>query len=174
MTIAVTDACIFIDLIELHLLHLFFQCGWNIHTTREVFHELYPHQQKKLRIHQRKGELHIHSLKAVELIELAEVTYPRSLSHTDCTVIFIASRLDDALILSGDRVLRNFARKISVPCHGTLGIIDRMVTLALLPKSEGIKSLNRLLQSNIIYQNSRGMRAEIAKRKLAWSSDRSE
>lgn len=164
MTIAVTDACIFIDLLELHLLHEFFRCGWTIHTTHDVLNELYPHQQKLLRTHQRKGELHIHTLKSDELLEISRIAYPKSLSQTDCTVLFVATKLPGALILSGDRVLRNYARQFSIACHGTLGVIDRLVALELIPKPKAIQTLKDLLKSNLIYQNSREMQTEVAKR----------
>lgn len=42
MKIAVTDACIFIDIIELGLSGHFFNLPFKIHTTLDVLNELYP------------------------------------------------------------------------------------------------------------------------------------
>ena len=42
MKIAVTDACIFIDLIELDLVQPFFQLRVELHTTIDVINELFP------------------------------------------------------------------------------------------------------------------------------------
>jgi len=55
--IAVTDACIFIDLIELQIVTPFFQlCNTplqlEIHTTLEVLDELYPEQQQILKAYE--------------------------------------------------------------------------------------------------------------------------
>lgn len=48
MKIAVTDACIFIDIIELGLSGEFFNLPFEIHTTLDVLNELYPSQQQVL------------------------------------------------------------------------------------------------------------------------------
>ncbi len=45
MKIAVTDACIFIDLIELDLISDFFQLDLPLHTTVEVINELFQEQK---------------------------------------------------------------------------------------------------------------------------------
>ena len=42
MKIAITDACIFIDLIELRLTSQFFRLQLEIHTSLDVYNELYP------------------------------------------------------------------------------------------------------------------------------------
>ncbi len=42
MRLAVTDACIFIDLIELHITSEFFALPIEFHTSLDVFNELYP------------------------------------------------------------------------------------------------------------------------------------
>ena len=41
LRIAVTDACIFIDLYDLGLVNAFFQLEIEIHTTTSVYFELY-------------------------------------------------------------------------------------------------------------------------------------
>lgn len=45
MKIVVTDACIFIDVIELQLTNKFFGLNLDIHTTVDVLNELYFEQQ---------------------------------------------------------------------------------------------------------------------------------
>lgn len=42
MKVAITDACIFIDLIELDIVTEFFQLKIELHTTVAVMNELYP------------------------------------------------------------------------------------------------------------------------------------
>ena len=48
MKVAVTDACIFIDLLELDITSLFFRLNLEIHTTVEVVDELFSEQQEIL------------------------------------------------------------------------------------------------------------------------------
>ena len=45
MKLVVTDACIFIDVIELQLEPEFFGLEWEIHTTVDVIKELFQQQQ---------------------------------------------------------------------------------------------------------------------------------
>lgn len=55
MKIAITDACIFIDLHDLDLTTAFFSLNFEIHTSLDVFNELYLAQQQPLTefIHQK-------------------------------------------------------------------------------------------------------------------------
>lgn len=48
MRIVVTDACIFIDVIDLQLTAKFFGLELEIHTTVDVFNELYPNRKLPL------------------------------------------------------------------------------------------------------------------------------
>lgn len=50
--IAVTDACIFIDLYDLGLVTSFFNLELEIHTTSAVYFELYDEQQQVLKAYQ--------------------------------------------------------------------------------------------------------------------------
>ena len=51
MDIAVTDACIFIDLFELGLTEIFFQLELNIHTSVDVYNEMYESQKEIIKQH---------------------------------------------------------------------------------------------------------------------------
>lgn len=53
MRIAVTDACIFIDLIELDLISDFFQLELELHTTVDVMNELFQEQKQVLIAYQK-------------------------------------------------------------------------------------------------------------------------
>ena len=90
MKLAVTDACIFIDLIELDLISLFFQLGVEIHTTVSVMNELYLEQQKILEAYQSVGKLTVHNLSGLDFLEMQKILFPRGLSFQDSTVIYLA------------------------------------------------------------------------------------
>jgi hypothetical protein len=64
MKLAVTDACIFIDIYELDLTIGLFSLPIEIHTTSDIFRELYPEQQKQLLTFQENKKFHIHHLLA--------------------------------------------------------------------------------------------------------------
>ena len=52
MKVAITDACIFIELHHLLLTSVFFKLDIEIHTTVDVFNELYPEQQELLKAYE--------------------------------------------------------------------------------------------------------------------------
>jgi hypothetical protein len=67
MKVAVTDANIFIDLINLKLVSHFFDLDIEIHSSLEVLDELYPQQQEILIAYKKAKRLTIHVLDADEL-----------------------------------------------------------------------------------------------------------
>jgi len=77
--IAVTDACIFIDLHDLELTDSFFNLDFEIHTTTAVLYELYNEQQQILRAYQSVNRLTIHNLQEQDFIEIHLQEYPKSL-----------------------------------------------------------------------------------------------
>ncbi|MBL7877166.1 MAG: hypothetical protein JNL53_15980, partial [Cyclobacteriaceae bacterium] len=76
MRIVVTDACIFIDVIDLQLTAKFFGLELEIHTTVDVFNELYPNQQQILQAYQQSEKLIIHILSSEEQQEILEADFP--------------------------------------------------------------------------------------------------
>lgn len=83
LRIAVTDACIFIDLYDLDLIHLFFNLDLEIHTTAPVYFELYKYQQQVLEAYQSNKKLIVHNIKEEDFIQIHSEAYPKSLSETD-------------------------------------------------------------------------------------------
>jgi hypothetical protein len=59
--VAITDACIFIDISDLKLISLFFDLDFDIHTSLDVYNELYPKQQEELSHFKNAGKLTIHN-----------------------------------------------------------------------------------------------------------------
>ena len=117
--IAVTDACIFIDLYDLGLVASFFNLEIEIHTTSAVCFELYPEQQQVLKAYQSVDRLIVHNLHEQDFIEIYSEKYPKSLSETDKSVLQIANKLN-ACVLSSDKTLRNCAKNKDIEYHGML------------------------------------------------------
>ena len=168
MRLAVTDACIFIDLIELHLMSEFFALPLEIHTSLDVFNELYPEQKEILKAYRSVGKLTIHNLTSEEKALIQEEKFPRSLSDNDKSVIFLADKLD-AKVISSDKAVRNFAKSKAIEFHGMLWIFDKLIEYKLISPFEAIARINILFSRNIVYQNNIELNIEKKKRIFHWS-----
>ncbi len=169
MKIVVTDACIFIDVIELQLTGKFFGLNLDIHTTADVINELYPAQQQILEGYRINNRLTVHVLSGAEQISLMSEEYPKALTPEDRSVVLIAKKLVDAIVLSGDKPVRNHAKKLCIEYHGMLWIFDQLVEQELITKPEATTRITALVNSNLIYKNNVEMQEEIGKRIKAWS-----
>jgi rRNA-processing protein FCF1 len=160
LKIAVTDACIFIDLFDLDLIASFFTLEIEIHTTSSVFFELYPEQQQILKAYQSVDRLIIHNLQEQDFIEIHSAEYPKSLSESDKSVLHMANKLG-ACVLSSDKVLRNCAKNKDIEYHGMIWIFDTLVSTNILSSKAAANKLQQLVAGNFIFQNNRQLVAEI-------------
>ena len=167
MNIAITDACIFIDIYELDLTNIFFSLNMNVHTSVDVFNELYLTQQYSLQLFIKEGRLMLHSLDANDRLIIQAEGYPRSLSENDKTVLHLAGKLG-AMVLSSDASVRKYAKKKAVEYHGMLWIFDKLVSADLITKNVAAEKLQKLVSTNIIYQNNAELVKEMAKRIDNW------
>lgn len=167
LKIAVTDACIFIDLCDLSLISNFFKLNLEIHTSYAVFSELYAEQQEILRAYQSVEKLKIHNLSENDFLEIYNTAYPKSLSETDKSVLHIANKLD-ACVLSSDKTVRNTAKNKSIEYHGMIWIFDKLVEEVFLSKKEAADKLKLLISTNFIFQNNKPLVDEIQKRLKQW------
>ena len=168
MKIAITDACIFIDLFYLDLTTEFFSLQLEIHTSVDVIFELYKEQQDHLAVFISNGKLTTHNLTAEERNKIQTFNYPRSLSDSDKIVLYLASRLN-AMVLSSDKTIRNTAKNKAIDYHGMIWIFDQLVNNNLITKKEASLKLTRLITTNLIYQNNKELVAELQKRLTFWS-----
>jgi len=167
MKLAVTDACIFIDLYELQLTSRFFQLELELHTSVDVFNELYSDQQELLKAYQNNGKLFLHTLEEKDRAELKNLRLPAGLSESDKTVLFVASQTG-AMVLSSDKAVRRQAKKQSIEYHGMFWVFDRLVEQNLLTKGEAAIKLQQLISTNIIYQNNLELLKEMSIRLHKW------
>lgn len=167
MRIAVTDACIFIDLLLLDLIQPFFALNIEVHTSLDVFYELNDDQRRTLSEFITLGKLTVHTIHSPDRLAMLEYEFPRSLSEMDCTVLYLAARLE-AMVLSSDKVVRNYAKTHSIDYHGMLWIFDQMVSNDCISPTTAISKLRRLMTSNYIYQNNAILLEEMNKRLKMW------
>jgi len=147
MRIAVKDANIFIDLESMGILDLWFQLDYQTITSSFVVVEL------------EEGK-HANALASIQAGQVIEAVIPGAemeafealmmecgqtgLSTADVSVLYLAIR-EEALLLSGDKPLRNQAKLRVVDVHGTLWIMDQLVESGLLAKRVAAQRLETLL-----------------------------
>jgi len=163
MRIAVTDACIFIDVIELRLTARFFTLDIDIHTSSLVMDEVSREQKEILSEYISTGRLIVIAYTPDYHNEMMAISYPAALSLADKSVLLIAGKLN-AIVLSSDKLVRNFAKNNSIDYHGLLWIIDKLLENGILSPVEAIKKLQYLLDSNSYYRNRAELVTEINKR----------
>jgi predicted nucleic acid-binding protein len=169
MRIAVTDACIFIDLIEMDLISVFFKLDLELHTTVEVMNELFLEQSQILEAYQQAGKLIVHNLNEEDFLKLDTLALPKGLSPEDKSVIYIAKFLKNGIVISSDNLVRKCAAHHNLKCHGLLWVIDRMVSQSVCSKSMVSASLKKLIALNKMYATGK-LRVEIEDRILKLSS----
>lgn len=148
MAIAVNDANIFIDLIEINLIDTFFELNLDLHTTNLVLNELDFEQQLILKKHIAKKGLTVKNLGEKELEELKakEITSGK-LSKQDISVYAYAKELN-AIILTSDRRLRIEAKNKGFEVHGILWVFETMMKQKLIKPKKAIEKLTELMKKN--------------------------
>lgn len=169
MKLAVTDTCIFIDLFVLQFINQFFKLDIEVHTTVDVYNELNDTQRQVLDAYIQFNKLYVHEITEEDRINIFSQSYPNSLSETDKSVLYLAKRLD-ALVISSDGVVRNFAKQKSIEYHGILWIFDRLLDLEIISTVLATEKLSKLTDNNFFYQNNNELMNEINKRLGKWSN----
>lgn len=167
MRVAVTDACIFIDLIELDMITSFFQLDLELHTTVAVINELYPEQKQILEAYESVAKLHVHNLKDDDYQEMKQISFPRGLSQEDRSVLYLARKLGGAIVISSDRIVREFAGRLQLPYHGIFWILDQIVASELISKAKARKILSDMPKVNAMYEATL-LKNEVETRMAKW------
>lgn len=146
MRLAITDANIFIDLIHIGFVDHLFSIGFEIHTCAEVLAELNERQQAALKDFTDKRVLTVHIINEGDQ-DIGLTPVPKSLSNTDVTVIFLARKLD-AMVLSGDGVLRKHCEKEKIDVRGILWLLDLLIEKGLTTNAMSVTQLEKLRTYN--------------------------
>lgn len=168
MKVAVTDANIFIDLINLKLVAPFFELSITVHTTANVLAELHDHQSAIFLAYHSAKKLTIHHLEIKELEEMQTLAPSRRLSDADKTVIYIAHK-EKAMLLSSDGPVRKFAKEKNIETHGLVWLFDELVTNNRITRKIACIKINELLETNRRYKEDQRMLEEFERRVKQWS-----
>lgn len=148
MTIAITDANIFIDLIKLDILPYLFNIQLDIHTTSQVVLECNRKQRKQLRAFINDDQLTLTDVPEDEYDQLQQLEGRRGLAEADLTVIYVSTLLKDCLVLTGDKKVRQWCQKNQQPLHGILWLLEAFVLHQHLSFIEAVEVLQRLQKIN--------------------------
>ncbi len=145
MIVVVHDATALIDLVAGRCLKAWLATGIETHTTSLVILEI----EHDLEQHLSGGRLLVKDFGENEIIALLEFkeSQPAGLSLEDCSVFYHAKRLG-AVLVTGDRTLKEAAQRDRLEVHGTLWLLDEMVTRGALTPAQAIDALQRIMQAN--------------------------
>ena len=91
-----------------------------------------------------------------------------SLSIADRSVWFLAKN-ENALLLTGDGVLRKMGRKHKIKTHGLLWVFDRMVKEKTLLPNEATVKLEQVFDHNLYYRRNEKLVRAYENLKKNWS-----
>ena len=130
MKIIVHDASVLIDLAESGLLEVWFGLGLKPVTTSLILREVNRRNQKsKLQRFVDKGTLGVEPIGAEALAGVVHLltNLPDRITIEDASAIFIAETRK-AILLTGDKGLRQCAEVRNIDVHGILWVFDTLVS----------------------------------------------
>ena len=147
MKIAVTDANIFIDLIEIEIFHFLFELDLEIHTTKAVYDQLIPEQQAIVELYVQSKALLVYNFSFEELMEIYAIEFPPGLEAADQSVYYYSTKIE-AMVLSGDKKLRTFCESNDVEVRGVIWVFDNFVSKSVISKKVAASKLQLLMDIN--------------------------
>lgn len=142
MKIVITDANIFMHLIDSGLPGSFFRLELEICTTEEVFIEI--GEERHLLEPFIGKQLEIITSKEDELVSLDYTPLASGLSFPDRTVLFHAMRLK-GIVLTGEALMRKECERLGLEVHGVLWVLDRLKDSGICDRNQLTKSLTYLM-----------------------------
>lgn len=152
MKVAVTDACIFIDLLDSEACSAFFQLQYEIVTTRQVWMELESDQREVLETWIETNQLKIISGVTNVKAMRDKNNLSKGLSIADLTVWSLTDQVD-GILLTSDGLLRKMAKKHKIETHGLLWVFNQLVEQRILPVKEATEKLQVVFNQNTHYKS---------------------
>ncbi len=149
MKIVITDTNILFDVIKIGVLPEFFSLDYEICTTVFVIHEILPFAQRELvETFIRAKKLIVYNFTEEEIEAVQSFDTEKSLKRfTDKSVIWKSLQLN-CLMLTGDQRMREVAERMNIEVHGSIWIIDELVTKTLISSDKAIVLFEQLLLTN--------------------------
>ena len=149
MKIVITDTNILFDVIKIGALPEFFSLDYEICTTVFVMHEILPFAQRELvETFIRAKKLTVYNFTEEEIEAVQNFDTERSLKRfTDKSVIWKSLQLNCPM-LTGDQRMREVAEKMNIEVHGSIWIVDELVTKSLISSDKAVELFEQLLLTN--------------------------
>jgi predicted nucleic acid-binding protein len=146
--VAVTDASIFIDLIEIGWIRHLPMLDFEIVTTYMVVAELHDWQQIVIEEIVKTQGLFIHPVPDDALNKWSEsLGMTKRLSRPDMTVLWLAAQME-AMVLTGDKLMRTVSTKLNLETHGVLWLFEQCIEKQLVTHLEACTGLEALMETN--------------------------
>jgi len=168
MKIVVTDANIFIEIIELNISREFFELQLEVHTSLDVYNELHESQKNLLNAYRTAKILFIHNITGAEKQLILAENYPEAFSCMDKTALFLAKKFD-SMVLSCDHPVREYAKANAIKPHGMLWILDTLLETGSITARQAINLIQELFSKNAVYRYNISLLQEQKKRISKWS-----
>ncbi len=148
MRIAIQDANILIDLVKTGLFDHCLALQYQFATTEIILEELYDEQIEIIKPHISSDKFTVISISDQELVEIQLMSLADTrLSEQDWSAIYYAEQ-KKALLLSGDKHLRNLAKTRGIEVHGIFWLMDKLVEVTILSKEEACLFMQKIMACN--------------------------
>ena len=146
--VVVKDANIIIDLEQAGVLEIWLSMPVETHTTDFIVRQLSAGKHEAALSQVRSGNIREYRCSAEDLESIDELfqTFGGGPDVNDCSVLFLAGKLD-AVLLTGDRALRRESEVRRVEVHGTIWIFDQMIEAGKIDPVDAARKLQDLLDS---------------------------
>jgi len=149
MRLFITDTNVLFDVIKIGVLPEFFNLDFEICTTVFVIAEILPTPQRDLvETFIRAKKLTVFEFSAEEVEAVKNFDAERNLKRfTDKSVIWKSHQMNCPMI-TGDKKMREVAEKMGIEVHGSIWVIDELVSKMLISKEKAIMLLEQLRITN--------------------------
>jgi predicted nucleic acid-binding protein len=159
----VTDTNIWIDLENGEVLELIFELPYKFITTDFAVDEMLPTFWAFLE----SLGVEAYGLSPAQITDIYWLNQSHPpVSTTDLSCLVLARDLS-AILLSGDKPLRELAEMKGIKVHGVLWLLDSLLDHQIISQSEACLALNRMLE-----RNARLPKKPCNKRLRKWGSER--
>jgi len=146
--IAIQDANILIDLLNTGLFDHCLSLQYQFTSTNIILAELHDEQVALIQPHINSGKFTIIEIDADSLLAIIDASKEElRLSEQDWSALYYAQQLN-ALLLTGDKRLRNLAKQKGITVCGALWILDQLVDTSNLTKQDACAFLQQLILKN--------------------------
>jgi predicted nucleic acid-binding protein len=149
MKLIITDTNVFFDIINIGALPEFFSLDLEICTTAFVNAEIkQPRQREMVDAFIRSKKLTVYNFSAEEIEDVQNFETTKSLKRfTDQSVIWKSLQIQCPM-LTGDKKMRDIAEKMGIEVHGSLWVINELISKELITDEKALTLIEELKKTN--------------------------